>query len=83
MVWRTAMPRLGNESHCRQPHSLDRSHVPSSPPGADPCVWTVPPCGAGPYQPGEEEDYASYDQVTKSEVYRLLKDLLPTQAAFP
>ena len=46
-------------------------------------MWTVPPCGAGPYQPGDEDDYASYDQVTKSEVYRLLKDLLPTQAAFP
>lgn len=51
--------------------------------GADPCVWTAPPSGAGPYQPGDEEDFASYDQVTKSEVYRLLKELLPTQAAFP
>ncbi|KAI7838481.1 hypothetical protein COHA_007744 [Chlorella ohadii] len=51
--------------------------------GADPCVWTAPTSGAGPYQPGDEEDFASYDQVTKSEVYRLLKDLLPTQAAFP
>ena len=65
---------------CRRHHSLDLS---TSLPGADPCVWTEPPCGAGPYQPGDEEDYASYDQVTKSEVYRLLKNLLPTQAAFP
>ncbi|PRW45403.1 ankyrin-3 isoform X9 isoform A [Chlorella sorokiniana] len=51
--------------------------------GIEPCVWTTPPNGTGPFQPGDEEDYASYDQVTKSEVYRLLKDLLPTQAAFP
>ena len=47
-------------------------------------MWTTPAAtGQQQVALADEEDYGSYDQVTKSAVYRLLKELLPTSAAFP
>ena len=82
----------------RQPEPQPVAHRPSTPcpshpcpAGADPLAWTVPPSLAGSGSEGEgngsdEEEEAvlpTYEGVCRSELYQLLKQLLPSQAEFP
>lgn len=73
----TASTSLGGPLHALSPAMLVCV-------GAEALLWTTP-AAAGQQQMAmaDEEDYGSYDQLTKSAVYRLLKELLPTSASFP